>query len=182
MEPNQVVTDRESVRTTPAPSAPVAAYAPELPTESSSVVANSGYAPNPAGQETSRTVVQSYDSAGQQTTRSASRFVSRPRPQGEELVRRIIVLAAGLIQLVIGARIILLLLDAKTTSALVAAVYNVSDIFVAPFNGILQANVVKSASSVLDISAILALVGWTVLEMVIFWGMNIFRRGQPNIA
>jgi hypothetical protein len=180
MGPNEVITDREVVSQGPASqSAPLDQG---QSSESSRTVTNSGYNPTPAGQETSRTVVQGYNAAGQQTTRSASRFVSRPRPQGEELIRRIIILAAGLIQLVIGARIVLLLLDAKTTSALVAAVYNVSDVFVAPFNGILQANVVKSASSVLDVSAVLALVGWTILEMVIFWGMNIFRRGQPNIS
>ena len=180
MEPNEVITDHEVVsQSSAAQSAPPGQ---EQSSESSRTVTNSGYNPTPAGQETSRTVVQGYNAAGQQTTRRASHYVSRPRPQGEELVRRVIILVAGLIQLVIGARIVLLLLDAKTTSALVAAVYNVSDVFVAPFNGILQANVVKSASSVLDVSAILALVGWTLLEMIIFWGMNIFRRGQANLA
>ena len=179
MYPNQVDVDREVVTQTPPGADPLGAT---QSSESSRTVVNSGYTPAPGGQETSRTVVQGYDPSGAQTTRTASHFVSRPRPHGEELVRRLIILAAGLIQLVIGARIVLLLLDAKTTSALVAAVYNVSDVFVAPFNGILQANVVKSASSVLDVSAILAIIGWTILEMVIFWGMNIFRRGQSNLA
>ena len=180
MEPNQVITEQEEVTQTPS-AAPVG-YNPGPSVEASRTVVNSAYNPTPAGRETSRTVEQGYDSSGQQTTRTASRYVSRPRPQGEELVRRIIILVAGLIQLVITARIILLLLDAKTTSSLVDAVYNVSNIFVTPFNGILQADAVKSASSTLDVSAVLALVCWTILEMVIFWGMNIFRRGQANIA
>jgi hypothetical protein len=180
MEPNQVITEQEEVTQTPS-AAPVG-YNPGPSAESSRTVVNSGYNPTPAGRETSRTVEQGYDSSGQQTTRTASRYVSRPRPQGEELVRRIIILVAGLIQLVIAARIILYLLDANATNALVAAVYNVSNVFVTPFNNILQVNTVKSAGSTFDVTAVVALVAWTVLEMVIFWGMNIFRRGQANIA
>jgi len=172
---NQVDVDREVV--TQAGATP---FEGEQGTESVRTVRSGGI--TPAGQETSRTVVQGYSPTGQETTRIASHYVSRPRPQGEELVRRIIMLVAGLIQLVIVARILLLLADAKTTSGLVAAVYNVSNVLVTPFDGILQANALKSAGSVLDLSAILALVVWTVIEMVIFWGMNIFRRGQPNIA
>ena len=59
-------------------------------------------------------------------------------PAGSEMIRRIVVLAFGLIQAVIGLRIVLLLLDAREANALVAAILNVSQVFVAPFEGILR--------------------------------------------
>jgi hypothetical protein len=89
------------------------------------------------------------------------------------------VLLFGLIQLVIGARIVLLLLDARTTNDLVANILNISQVFVAPFNGILQTNSLSASGSVFDLAAVLALVGWTVIEVVVFWGLNIFNRDRP---
>ena len=34
----------------------------------------------------------------------------------------------------------------------------------------------RSAGSVFDITAIVALVGWTVLELIVIWGVGVFRR------
>jgi len=97
---------------------------------------------------------------------------------GGQLVRRVIILAFGLIQIVIVLRILLLLLDARTGNAIVSAVLNVSQIFVAPFNGILNTDALVSGGSVFDVAAVVALIGWTILEMVILWAVGIFRR-QP---
>jgi hypothetical protein len=101
---------------------------------------------------------------------------TRTGPGPSEMARRIIYLVFGLIQLVIGARIVLLLLNAREGNALVAGVLNISQPFVAPFEGILNSNSLHSAGSTLDLAAILALVGWTILEFVIFWIIGIFRR------
>ena len=101
---------------------------------------------------------------------------TRTGPGPSETTRRIIYLVFGLIQLVIGARIVLLLLDAREGNALVSFILNLSQPFVAPFEGILHSNSLHSAGSVLDLAAILALVGWTILEVVIFWVIGIFRR------
>jgi hypothetical protein len=127
---------------------------------------------------TDRTVVTQgpVTSAGQETTRTDSHRVTRTGPEGEEVAKRIIVLVAGLIQIVIGARIVLRLLDANIGNGIVAGVMNVSNVFVAPFNGILHTNSLSSSGAVLDIAAVLALVGWTVVELVIFWAMDIFRK------
>ena len=97
---------------------------------------------------------------------------------GGQLVRRVIILAFGLIQIVIVLRILLLLLDARAGNAIVSAVLNVSQIFVAPFNGILNTDALVSGGSVFDVAAVVALIGWTILEMVILWAVGIFRR-QP---
>jgi hypothetical protein len=114
--------------------------------------------------------------AGQETVRTDSQRITRTGPGVTEFARRIIVLVFGLIQLVIGARIVLLLLDARTTNDLVAGVLNVSQVFVAPFEGIFATDSLHAAGSTLDITAIVALVGWTVLELVLLWAVRIFRR------
>ena len=108
------------------------------------------------------------------TERHFSSTMTGPGPS--EIVRRIIYLVFGLIQLVIGVRIVLLLLDAREGNALVSAILNLSQPFVAPFEGILNSNSLHSAGSILDLAAILALGGWTLLEFVIFWVIGIFRR------
>jgi hypothetical protein len=95
---------------------------------------------------------------------------------GGQLVRRIVVLVFGLIQLVIALRFVLVLLDARTANALVSAVMNVSQVFVAPFNGILNADALVSSGSTVDVAAIVAFIGWTLLEVVILWAVGIFRR------
>lgn len=115
---------------------------------------------------------------GRETVRTSSSHVSETSPGGPELTRRIIVLVFGLIQLVIGLRIVLLLLDAREANGLVSAILNISQVFVFPFEGILRTDALHAAGSVLDIAAIVALVGWTILELVVNWAVAIFRR-QP---
>ncbi|HET7677400.1 MAG TPA: hypothetical protein VFK38_06065 [Candidatus Limnocylindrales bacterium] len=109
------------------------------------------------------------------TTTSATTTAS---PGASEMTRRIVVLVFGLIQVVIGARIALLLLDAREGNALVSGILGMSQLFVAPFEGILRTDALRVAGSVLDISAIVAFVGWTILELIVLWAVGIFRR-QP---
>jgi hypothetical protein len=101
---------------------------------------------------------------------------SESSPGGSELTRRIVVLVFGLIQIVIGARIVLLLLDAREANGLVSGILNISQLFVGPFDGILRTDQLHASGSVLDITAIVAFVGWTVVEMVVIWAVGIFRR------
>ena len=114
--------------------------------------------------------------AARQTVTTDSRHITRSGPGGPEMTRRIIVLVFGLIQIVIGLRIVLLLLDARTGNALVSGILDVSKIFVAPFEGILNTNALSSGGSVLDVAAVVALVGWTILELIVIWVVGIFRR------
>jgi hypothetical protein len=111
-----------------------------------------------------------------QATRTESRQVSRSGPSGAEQTRRVVVLVFGLIQVLIAARIILLLLDAREANGLVSAILNFSQLFVAPFDGILRTDALHAAGSVLDITAIVAFVGWTVIELIVIWAVGIFRR------
>jgi hypothetical protein len=103
------------------------------------------------------------------------------RPSNNETARRIIVLVAGLIQIVIGLRIVLLLLDARTGNLLVQVVNNVGGLLTAPFQGILRISAVASGGAVLDVAAVVAFVGWTIIELVALWALAIFRR-EPSVA
>ena len=113
---------------------------------------------------------------GQETVRTDSRRITRTGPGAPEYARRIIVLVFGIIQLLIGARIVLLLLDARPANDLVAAILNASQVFVAPFEGILRTDSLNAGASTLDVAAIVALVGWTILELVLIWIVQLFRR------
>jgi hypothetical protein len=113
--------------------------------------------------------------AGQATVRTDYRRTTTS-PGNPELIRRVIVFVFGLIQLVIGLRIVLLLLDARTGNALVSGILDVSKILVAPFEGILNTNALSSGGSTLDVAAVVAFVGWTLLELIVIWAVGIFRR------
>ena len=101
-------------------------------------------------------------------------------PSGAEFARRLIVVLFGLLQLVIGLRIVLLLLDARTGNHIVSTILNVSQVFVAPFEGILRTDALHAAGSTLDVAAVVAFVGWTVLELIVLWVLGIFRRGPTT--
>jgi hypothetical protein len=130
-----------------------------------------------------RTVVtqEPTTTAGQQTVRTESRHVAAAGPGASEMSRRIIVLVFGLIQIVIGARIVLLLLDAREANGLVSGVLNVSQVFVAPFDGILRTDALHAGGAVLDITAIVAFVGITIIELIVLWAVGVFRR-EPATA
>lgn len=112
----------------------------------------------------------------QATVRTESRRVSKTGPGPAEMTRRIIVLVFGLIQIVIAARFVLLLLNAREANGLVSGILNLSQLFVGPFEGILRMDSLNSKGSVLDIAAIVAFVGWTIIELIVIWAVGIFRR------
>ncbi len=128
-----------------------------------------------------RTVV-TQGPTGQETMRTESRHSTRTGPGSAELIRRIVVLLFGLIQIVIALRIVLLVLNAREANALVSGILNVSQLFVAPFDGILRTDNLHASGSLLDLTAIVALVGWTILELIVIWAVGIFRRERPDTS
>ncbi len=120
-----------------------------------------------SGIESARTVTSRHVTAG---------------PGGSEIARRIIVLIFGLIQVVIGLRIVLLILDAREGNAIVSGVLNLSQFFVGPFEGILRTNALSAGGSTLDVAAIVAFVGWTIIEMIVLWVAGITRQTSPTAA
>jgi len=110
------------------------------------------------------------------TVVTASRSSTTSSPGGSEMSRRITVLVFGLIQVVIGARFVLLMLDAREANGLVSGILNLSQIFVAPFEGILRTDALHAGGSTFDVAAVVAFIGWTVLELIVMWAVGIFRR------
>jgi hypothetical protein len=98
------------------------------------------------------------------------------RPSGGAVAGRIVVFLFGLIQVVILLRIVLLLLDAREGNDLVSFILNTSQIFVAPFEGILKTDALHSGGSIFDVAAVVAIVGWSILEALILAAVGIFRR------
>jgi hypothetical protein len=113
---------------------------------------------------------------GQTTVETATSHRTTTGPGNQELFRRIVILVFGLIQLVIGLRFLLLLVDARESNGLVSAILNISQLFVAPFDGILRTDALHAAGSTFDLTAVVAFVGWTILELVVLWAVGIFRR------
>ncbi len=100
-------------------------------------------------------------------------------PSGYAIATRIAVVIFGIIQLLILLRIGLLLIDAQQGNPIVDFIMNVSAPLVAPFEGILRRDDVSSAGSTLDLTAIVALIGWTILELVV---LAIIRIARPRTA
>jgi disulfide bond formation protein DsbB len=121
------------------------------------------------------------DESGAPSTRTVSSRRVDYRPSNNEMTRRIVVLVFGLIQITIGLRILLLLLDARAGNVLVSIVNGLGFILTAPFQGILNISAVASGGSVLDVAAVVALVGWTIIELIVIWSLAIFRH-EPSLA
>lgn len=124
-------------------------------------------------QEERRTFVTDTAPGGSSVT---TRRIVETRPSGGEMARRIAILAFGIVQVLIALRVVLLLLDASAANAIVRGILDLSEIFVGPFDGILRTDALHAGASVLDVTAIVAFVGWTVLELVVLWIIAVFRR------
>ena len=81
--------------------------------------------------------------------------------------RRVLSLLFGVLVTLILLRIILLLLVANPGNSIVDFIYSVTEPFVAPFRGIFQFDVVVSGDRALDIAALVALIGWTLIYALI---------------
>jgi uncharacterized protein YggT (Ycf19 family) len=125
-----------------------------------------------------RVVTRRDDEAGVVPTTGTSQVVERSdvKPSGGEMLRRVVVLIFGVIQSLIVLRIVLLLLNARESNGVVQFILEGSQPLVAPFIGIFNRDSLHASGSELDIAAIAALVGWTILEAIVIWAVNIMRR------
>jgi len=127
-------------------------------------------------EEERRTVVTEEPTTSGEGGRSTTRRTVESRPSGGELARRVVMLIFGLIQILIALRFVLLLLNAREGNSIVKGILDLSQLFVAPFEGILRTDALHASGSTLDITAIVAFVGWTILEVIVIWAVSIFRR------
>jgi uncharacterized protein YggT (Ycf19 family) len=108
----------------------------------------------------------------------------RSGPTGGEVVRRFVMLLFGILQALLIIRIILLLLVANTGNDVVSLILGVTDPFVEPFRGMFSLDrVTADQGSTLDIAAIVALIGWTLVEALIVALLSLgARRGEDATA
>jgi len=100
----------------------------------------------------------------------------RPQVSGPEFGRRVLILAFGLVQLLIGLRIVLLVLDMPGSNSLVAGILDLSQTLVGPFEAILSSDALHAPAGFLDLAAILALLVWTILEIAVLRVIGILGR------
>jgi uncharacterized protein YggT (Ycf19 family) len=106
---------------------------------------------------------------------SVSESTVTHRPNPVRTIERVIIFVFGVIQALLVMRIVLLLLAAREANPIVEFVYDLSELFVAPFRGMFAMDTVPAGQSALDVAAIVALVGWTILELLILALVRIFR-------
>jgi uncharacterized protein YggT (Ycf19 family) len=103
-------------------------------------------------------------------------------PSPLETARRLVYLLFGILQALIVIRIILLLLNANDANDIVNFVMAVTDPFVEPFRGVFQLDRVHGASgSVLDVAAIVALIGWTLIEALVLGILGLADRRRVAV-
>lgn len=97
-------------------------------------------------------------------------------------VRRVVVLLFGILVVLIALRILLLLLGANAGNGLVDFIYGVTEPFVAPFRGIFSFDqVTPNGSNVFDVGAVVALVGWLLIEALILAILRIAEPARPRV-
>ena len=102
----------------------------------------------------------------------------RVAPSGLTVMQRTAALIFGIVQALIILRIVLLFLIANRDNEIVRAILAVTDVMVEPFRGMFSLDRVGSAiGAVLDVAAVVALVGWTLIEGL---ALAILRLGRRN--
>ncbi len=98
-------------------------------------------------------------------------------PGGAAVLARFVKFLFGVLQAALILRIILLLLVANPGNDVVQLILSITDPLVEPFRGMFQLDRVRAdQGSVLDIAAIVALVGWTLVELLILALLRVFDR------
>jgi YGGT family len=86
-------------------------------------------------------------------------------PAGWAVLDRVLNLSFGILQALLGLRIVLLALGADRANWIVAAILATTGPFVEPFRGIFRLDHIAAGSgSVIDFGAVVALIGWTLIE------------------
>jgi uncharacterized protein YggT (Ycf19 family) len=91
-----------------------------------------------------------------------------PGPGPLYYARRVIALLFGILFVLLILRIVLLLLGANEGNGIVDGIYSITEPFVAPFRGVFSMDTVRpTGRSVLDIAALVSLVGYVLIELLI---------------
>jgi len=122
-------------------------------------------------------VADPYVAPASSSVRTTDTAYVAPGPGGATYASRIVTFLFGILQALLIIRIILLLLVANRGNDVVQFVMNITQPFVDPFIGMFSLNrVAADQGSVLDVAAIVALIGWTLIELLILAGIRLFSR------
>jgi uncharacterized protein YggT (Ycf19 family) len=109
--------------------------------------------------------------------RTTERAYTAAGPSGATVIARFVYFLFGVLQVALILRIILLLLVANPGNDVVQLILNLTDPFVEPFRGMFQLDrVTADQGSVLDIAAIVALIGWSLVELLVLALVRVFDR------
>lgn len=135
--------------------------------------------------ERERIVERERPAAVTPTPASANVNVSRDRgyvatgPGPLYWARRVIALLFGILFALLILRIVLLALGANSDNGIVDGIYGVTEPFVAPFRGIFSMDEIRPVGrSVFDIAALVALIGWILIELLILAILNLPDRNR----
>jgi uncharacterized protein YggT (Ycf19 family) len=110
-------------------------------------------------------------------TSTTERTYVPPGPGAAAVAARFVMFLFGVLQVALILRVILLLLVANPGNDVVQLILNLTDPFVEPFRGMFQLDKVRAdQGSVLDIAAIVALIGWSLVEMLVLALIRVFDR------
>ena len=105
-------------------------------------------------------------------------YVAAAGPGPLYYARRVVSLLFGILITLLILRIVLLLLVADPGNSIVDFVYSVTEPFVAPFRGMFQFDAVASGDRTLDIAALVALIGWTLIYALIMAILRLADRSD----
>jgi uncharacterized protein YggT (Ycf19 family) len=122
------------------------------------------------------------DPAVRSTVRTTDTAYVPGRPESTVTAARIVGFFFGILQALLILRIVLLLLVANPGNDIVALVLSLTDPFVEPFRGMFALDrITADMGSVFDLAAVVALIGWSLVEALIFAGLRIFTRRPGQI-
>jgi uncharacterized protein YggT (Ycf19 family) len=122
------------------------------------------------------------DEAVSSTVRTTDAAYVPARPESAAVAARIVGFLFGILQALLILRIVLLLLVANPGNDVVALILSASDPFVEPFRGMFALDRVGSdIGSVFDLAAVVALIGWTLIEGLALAALRIFARRPAEI-
>jgi uncharacterized protein YggT (Ycf19 family) len=111
------------------------------------------------------------------SVRTTERAYVPAGPSVSTTLARFVTFIFGVLQALLILRIVLLLLVANHSNDIVALILNVTDPFIEPFRGMFSLDRIKAdQGSVFDFAALVALIGWTLIEMLILAALRIFDR------
>jgi uncharacterized protein YggT (Ycf19 family) len=122
------------------------------------------------------------DAAVRSSVRTTEAVATPAGPEPVATAARVVTFLFGVLQALLILRIVLLLLVANPGNDIVALILNLTNPFVEPFRGMFALDRIRAdMGSVFDVAALVALIGWTLVEALVLALLRIFARRPATI-